>query len=233
MYNWFTALLIAVSLSIANVAYSKSSSSSSRSFSSSSSRSFSSSGSKSSWGSSSTPKSSTPKSSPSSAKYFGSSSSWTTKPQTSTRQTSKVDAARYQSAAKSGKAFTTRESAVADFKTKYSTQYTSKYTSEPTKRPTHIPNVYRANDRTYNVVYDQRYGGYGYWSGGGPGLGTWMMYDAMSDMVMMNTLMSKNSYYVGPPVSNTLSLWITIPAIIIGAIIITSGLIWMINRYNY
>ena len=41
-------------------------------------------------------------------------------------------------------------------------------------------------------------GGYGYWSGGGPGIGTWMMYDMMSDAVMMNAMMSNRGYHVGP-----------------------------------
>lgn len=200
------ALLFAMIVSTSNLD-AKSSGGGSRSFSSSSSRSFSSSSSRpsSSWRSSSS------KSSNSTSKYngFGSSSSsssksWSTTPQTSARVGSKVEVSRYQSAVKSGKAFTTRETAVSDFKSKYANTYTSKYTSEPAKRPSHIPNVYRSGGNTYNVTYDRNYGGYGYWSGGGPGLGTFMLYDAMSDMVMMNTLMSKNNYYVGPPVQESM-----------------------------
>lgn len=121
--------------------------------------------------------------------------------QTSTRPTSKVDIARYEAASKSGKAFTTREAAVADFKAKNAntSTYTSKYSTEPAQRPTHIPRTYNYQGRRVDVVYNQSYGGYGYWSGGGPGLGTWMMYDAISDAAMINTLMSRNNYYVGQP----------------------------------
>jgi len=199
----------------------KSSGSSSRSFSSSSSRSFSSSSKPSSWSKSSKPSSwsssSSTKSSSNSAKYSGgslfssSSKPGSVSPQTSTRVGSKVEVSRYQSAVKSGKAFTTRESAVADFKAKNANTFTNKFTSEPAKRPSYIPNVYRSNGQTHTVVYDRQYGGYGYWNGGGPGLGTWIMYDALSDAAMMNTLMSRQNYYVGPPVqSGALSTFMSV-----------------------
>lgn len=139
----------------------------------------------------------------SSAKYTGSSpststsKSWGTTPQTSTRVASKTEVARYQSAVKSGKAFSTRDAAVADFKAKNASTYTSKYASEPSVRPSHIPSSYTSNGKTYNITYNSSVGGYGYWNGGGPGLGTFMLYDAMSDAVMMNTLMSRDNYYIG------------------------------------
>jgi len=46
---------------------------------------------------------------------------------------------------------------------------------------------------TYNITYNQRCGGYGYY---GPG-GAWIMYDVMRDAVMVDMLMSHNNYYVG------------------------------------
>lgn len=201
---------------------------------SSSSRSFgSSSSSRSSWGSSSSPKSS-----PSSAKYTGSGSSsttksWSTTPQTSTRVGSKTEVARYQSSVKSGKAFTSRESAVSDFKTKYASTYSSKFTSEPAKRPDHIPTTTRVGGNTYNVTYNQSAGGYGYWSGGGPGLGTWMMYDAMSDAVMMNTLMARNNYYVGPPVvvsTSPLTVFLWVLGALVLTVAIVFGFTWLMER---
>lgn len=174
--------------------------------------------------------SSTPKSSPSSAKYTGgttsSSKPGSVAPQTSTRVGSKVEVSRYQEAVKSGKAFTTRESAVADFKTKNATSFTNKFTSEPTKRPDYIPSNYTSGGQSYNVVYNPTVGGYGYWNGGGPGLGTWMVYDTLSDMAMMNTMMARQNYYVGTPVVasssfGTVMLWImgVIVVVIIGTVI--------------
>jgi hypothetical protein len=172
-------------------------SSSSRSSSSSSSSSSRSSGS--SWGSSSKSTATAPKATaaPSSNSY---SKPGTSAAQTSTRPTSKADVARYQASAKSGKTFATRESAVADFKAKNADKMTSKYTSEPSQRPSHIPTTYADSSGTRrDIVYNQAGGGYGYYSGGGPGLGTFMMYDALSDAAMMNTMMSRQNYYVGPP----------------------------------
>jgi hypothetical protein len=161
-----------------------------------------------------------------SAKYNGStpsksSSSWFSKPQTSTRPQSNVERSKYEAASKSGTVFKTRESAVADFKAKKATTYTSKFATEPTKRPDHIPQTYKANGTSYNITYNQNVGGYGYWNGGGPGLGTFMLYDALSDAVMMNTLMDRDHYYVGdaPTVvshSNTGSTFLTVMLWIVG-----------------
>lgn len=141
----------------------------------------------SSWGSSGS------SSSNNSAKWGGSSnynSNTTAKP------ASKVEAKRYETAAKSGKAFTTRESAVNDFKSKYGSQYTSRFSSEPSRRPDYIPNSYQG----HTVIYNQGMGGYGYWSGGGIGLGTFLLYDALSDAAFLNAQMARQNYYVGPPV---------------------------------
>lgn len=136
----------------------------------------------------------------SSPKPSSSNKSWSTTSQTNTRVGSKVEASRYQEAVKSGKAFTTRESAVADFKAKNASSFTNKFTSEPVKRPDYIPTNYTSGGKSYNIVYNQTSGGYGYWNGGGPGLGTWIMYDALSDMAMMNSLMARQNYYVGEPI---------------------------------
>jgi hypothetical protein len=47
-----------------------------------------------------------------------------------------------------------------------------------------------------NVSYNSQYGGYGYMH---PTLGTWMMYDMISDAAMMSTMMRNDGYYVGQP----------------------------------
>lgn len=125
---------------------------------------------------------------------------WGSKPQTSTRPVSAVEQSRYQAAVKSGKTFQTRDAAVADFKTKEAPKYSSRYATEPSTRPSHIPSSYKdSTGATRTIVYNQGGGGYGYYSGGGPGLGTFMLYDMMSDTMMMNAMMSKQNYYVGAP----------------------------------
>ena len=131
-----------------------------------------------------------------------SSSASTAKPQTSSRPEAKVERSKYEAASKSGTAFKTRESAVADFKTKNAAKYTSTYLSEPAQRPSHIPTTYSNGGHSYTVIYNQGYGGYGYWNGGGPGIGTFLMYDMMMDNAMLNRQMAQQNYYIGdvPPV---------------------------------
>lgn len=180
-----------------------------------------------------------------SAKYSGSStskssgSSWFSKPQTSTRVQSNVERSKYEAASKSGTVFKTRESAIADFKTKKADTYTSKFASEPTTRPSYIPQTYKSNGTSYNITYNQSVGGYGYWSGGGPGIGTFLLYDALSDAVMLNTLMDRDNYYVGnaPSVDNDyddewddgdILFWcIAFPVIVI---IIGGVIVYFVNR---
>lgn len=171
---------------------------------------------------------SSPSSSYSSKSYSSSkpsSSSYSSKPSSSkvsvpasARVHSNVDKKRYETAVKNGTSFKTRESAVADFKTKNAVKYTSTFTTEPKKRPTYIPMKYRSsNGSSYDVVYDPTQRGYGYWNGGGPGLGAWMAYDALSDTAMLNSLMAKNNYYVGSaPKTSMQSNVLTITAWILG-----------------
>lgn len=85
--------------------------------------------------------------------------------------------------------FSSRTAAASDFKAKYSNQYTSRYTTEPRTRPSHIPRSYNGRD----VIY--RDGGYGYYDT----MGRWMLYDAMSDAVMMSMLMNQHHYVVATP----------------------------------
>lgn len=131
-------------------------------------------------------------------------STWSTSRPDSSKPaaTSAVDAAAYKKAKESGKSFTTPQAAAADFKAKSATKYSSTYKSEPAKRPTHIPQATTVGGKTVNVTYNAGYGGYGYMH---PTLGTWMMYDMMSDAVMMNTMMRNDGYYVGPAPVQTVS----------------------------
>ncbi len=206
-------------------------SSSSRSFSSSSSSS--SRPSSSSWGSSSksytAPKASPPSSS--ATKYTGPSSNSyskpsTASPQTSSRPTSRADVARYESASKSGKVFSTRESAVADFKAKNATTYTSRYSVEPSSRPSYIPQSYNYGGRRVDVTFNANYGGYGYWSGGNMGVGQFLLYDALSDAAMTNTLMSRQNYYVGAaPVYHGFSYWFGITVAIFIVVLVLAAIV--------
>jgi len=111
----------------------------------------------------------------------------------------------FTKAKENGTLYTNKSQAVNDFKSKHASTYASTYKSEPSARPTHIPHTTTINNKNYNVVYNQSHGGYGYWSGGGPGLGTWMMYDMMSDAVMMSAMMNRHNYVVhsSPPDSVT------------------------------
>lgn len=135
------------------------------------------------------------------------------------KPSSKVEYNRYKDATKSGKAFTTKESATADFKAKYGSQYTSSFKTEPASRPSYIPSRYRYNGRDVDIVYNPGMG-YGYWNGGGPGLGTFLLYDAISDAAnaaMISNAMANRGYYVGavPPK----------PFPLISCLIITTALI--------
>ena len=194
MKTLLNAIICLVSLVLYETGEAKSSG-----FSSSSSRSSYSSSSSSRSSSSYTPSKSSSTPSANKSSTSSSSKSWNTTPQTSTRKTSSVEAAKYQAAVKSGKTFNTKESAIADFKATKASSYKSTFTSEPTTRPSYIPTTYRSGNTNHTVIYNQSYGGYGYWSGGGPGLGTFMLYDLLQDQMMLNTVMSRDNYYVGPP----------------------------------
>lgn len=111
----------------------------------------------------------------------------------------KADQAAYQKAKSSGKSFTDKKSAMKDFKSKNATKYTSKYATKPTTRPAHVPSTYSYNGVNVNVNYHSSLGGYGYYSGGGPGLGTLIMYDMMLDNARCNRYMANQGYYVGTP----------------------------------
>lgn len=203
----FLLSVVAAAILIAGIAEAKGPSS----FGSKSSSSPSSSGSKSSssgWGS----KSSTPSKSESSSGWGskssssgkGSSDSWfgSTKSQSATTTrphisaTPSIDTKAYEAAKSSGKAFTSKESALQDFKSKNATTYTNKFTSEPAARPTYIPTATNVGGKSVNIVYNSSHGGYGYIH---PSLGTWIMYDTLSDMAMASHLMHNHGYYYGPP----------------------------------
>lgn len=199
-----------------------------------SSSSRSSSSSKSSWSSSKSTKSSSgwnAKSTKTTKPTTSSGSSWNSKKTTTSSskpQLTKVQQAqktKYDKAKASGKAFESRSAAVADFKNKNANKYPSTFKEKPAQRPDYIPEKTTVGGNTYNVTYNQDRGGYGYMNS----LGTWMMFDALTDVATMSMLMDRQGYYIGSaPVvgtgttvvhhSNGIGNIITL--IIVGAIVI-------------
>lgn len=146
------------------------------------------------------------------------------KPATSAPALSAADKALYERAKQSGKVFTSREQATNDFKTKYAKEFTTKFPEEPKARPAYVPPTYAPSSKEspYTVVYNQRYGGYGYWNGGGPNLGTFILYDALTDSTVSNNLMTQKGYYYGPQPSAgnvLLVIGIIFGLIVIGGIV--------------
>lgn len=108
---------------------------------------------------------------------------------------STTDKVAYEKAVKSGTAFKTRDEAVKDFSAKHGAKYTSTFPKEPVTRPSYIPQTTTVGGRSYNINYNPQYGGYGYMNS----LGTWMMFDALTDAATMTMLMNNHGYYTGSP----------------------------------
>jgi cytoskeletal protein RodZ len=102
----------------------------------------------------------------------------------------------YEIAKKNGTAFKTPAEAQNAFKAKYASTYTSKYATEPAQRPAYIPQSTNVGGTTYNITYNQSSGGYGYMNT----LGSFILYDMMTDSMQMNHIMAQNNYVVDSPV---------------------------------
>jgi hypothetical protein len=110
---------------------------------------------------------------------------------------SATDQKSFNKAKANGTAYKSKAEATSAFKTKNAAKYPAKYTSKPATRPDHIPQSTSVGGNTYNVSYNQGMGGYGYMGISG----SWMMYSAMTDVIMLSTLMSRNNYYYDPVVA--------------------------------
>jgi len=110
----------------------------------------------------------------------------------SKRKLSKADQKTAAKARKAGKYHKDRKSARADFKKKNAGKYTSSYKTKPATRPAHVPQTTMVGGRSVNISYNVGFGGYGHM---GPS-GSWMMYNMMSDMIMMDTMMNRTGYVV-------------------------------------
>lgn len=139
---------------------------------------------------------------PSSSKP-SSSSGWGSKTSSNQSTTSKpsVGSSKSKEAVQSsGKTFSSKAEATSQFKKDNAAKYTAKFDKEPSSRPSHIPKSTKVGNHNVNITYNSTYGGYGYMH---PTLGTWMMYDAMTDAVMLSALMNQNHYTVVQPTAAT------------------------------
>jgi hypothetical protein len=100
----------------------------------------------------------------------------------------------YESARRSGTLFSSKAEAAQSFRSSYAKDYASTFASEPASRPSYIPSSTMVGGRSVNIVYNRGLGGYGYYN---PGLGTWMLFDALSDAATLDYAMSNRGYYWG------------------------------------
>lgn len=119
-----------------------------------------------------------------------------TKPKTSKRVTTapKRTAAQqksFETAKKNGTAFKSKSAATAAYKSKNAAKYTSKYAKQPATRPSHVPQTTMVGGSSVNINYNVGRGGYGYTNS----LGAFIMYDMMSDAIMMNRMMARDNYH--------------------------------------
>lgn len=112
------------------------------------------------------------------------------------RSTYRENKAVYDNARRSGTLFASKTEAQAAFKDRYASRYRTKFASEPSSRPEWIPQYATIGGRNVNIVYNAGLGGYGYMDS----FGRWMLYDALADAVMMDSLMRRHDYYYGTPV---------------------------------
>jgi hypothetical protein len=100
----------------------------------------------------------------------------------------------YNSARRSGTIFSSKAEASQAFRNSYARDYSSTFASEPPVRPSYIPSSTYVGGRNVSIVYNPSLGGYGYFH---PGLGTWMLFDALADAAVLDQAMSNRGYYWG------------------------------------
>ena len=103
---------------------------------------------------------------------------------------------KYDSAKATGKAFPSKDAAIEDWKKKNTGKYESKFTTEPSVKPSYIPNTYTgSNGYSAPISYNQQYGGYGYMDA----LGTFILWDALTDIAFQDNQIQQAGYYIGNP----------------------------------
>ena len=78
--------------------------------------------------------------------------------------------------------FKPKEQYVSEFKAQNANKYPTTFTTPPAQRPAYIPQTTVVNNVHYPITYNQSAGGYGFVNA----LGTFMLYDAISDMAAHN-----------------------------------------------
>lgn len=99
-----------------------------------------------------------------------------------------VDERIREKAAMSGSGTKSRQQEIDDLKAREAKSYQTTFAKEPATRPDYIPKSTTVGNTTVNVVYDTRYGGYGYMSGG-----SWRMYDPFMDLLMWDMLLNRHA----------------------------------------
>lgn len=109
-----------------------------------------------------------------------------------------AEKALHDKAKKNGTHYKSRAEATSAFKAKHQAdidkKYPSKFDSKPTTRPDYIPQTTSVGGNTYNVTYNQQYGGYGYMGASG-----WSMFDVMTVAIVADAMFSSHSYAYGQP----------------------------------
>jgi hypothetical protein len=100
----------------------------------------------------------------------------------------------YDSARRNGTLFSSKTEATQAFRNSYARDYSSSFASEPPIRPSYIPPNTYVGGRSVSILYNPALGGYGYIH---PLLGTWMLFDALSDAAVLDHAMSSRGYYWG------------------------------------
>ena len=115
------------------------------------------------------------------------------------KQKTAAEKALHDRAKKQGTHFNSRSDATAAFKQQKGAEIKQKYptsfSSQPSTRPDYIPQSTSVGGKTYNITYNQSHGGYGYMDA----LGTFILYDMMTDAMFMNTQMRQYGYAYGQP----------------------------------
>ena len=138
---------------------------------------------------------------PSRAKTWGSSRPTSVQPRMGSRSSSRpagsagrsggsgIDQAALNRARTQGTVFNSRNDAERAFQRDYANKYPTRFGSEPSARPSYIPDRTTVDGQNFDVSYNPRYGGYGYVRNG-----SWVMFDALRDIAILNMLMRQNAY---------------------------------------
>jgi hypothetical protein len=100
----------------------------------------------------------------------------------------------YDSARRNGTLFASKAEAGQAFRNSYAKDFGSTFAAEPSVRPSYIPSSSVIGGRNVNIVYNPALGGYGYIH---PLLGTWMLFDALSDAAILDQAMYNRGYWWG------------------------------------